>query len=94
MDDGNWWLGIDQLFVGYWLAKLFTHLADAPAKLVQWGGEVVNRLSYDYLYHLQPDVKIVLQAKNPTCYNIKKGYTEEWGLHFYYGRPRYNFLCL
>ncbi|VVA92050.1 unnamed protein product [Arabis nemorensis] len=45
-DHGNWWLGIGQSFVGYWPAKLFTHLADGPATVVQWGGEVVNTRSY------------------------------------------------
>lgn len=46
MDGGNWWLGIGQSFIGYWPAKLFTHLADGPAKLVQWGGEIVNTRNY------------------------------------------------
>ncbi|ESQ50910.1 hypothetical protein EUTSA_v10022790mg [Eutrema salsugineum] len=45
-NDGNWGLGIGQSFVGYWPAKLFTHLADGPARLVQLGGEVVNTHSY------------------------------------------------
>ncbi|ESQ49655.1 hypothetical protein EUTSA_v10022139mg, partial [Eutrema salsugineum] len=45
-DNGNWWLGIGQSFVGYWPASLFTHLADGPAKLVQWGGEITNTRSY------------------------------------------------
>lgn len=45
-DDGNWWLGIGQSLVGYWPAKLFTHLADGPAELVQWGGEVTNNRMY------------------------------------------------
>ncbi|KAK9082974.1 hypothetical protein Scep_029445 [Stephania cephalantha] len=43
---GNWWMrfGEDTL-VGYWPARLFTHLTDR-ATMVEWGGEVVNsRLS-------------------------------------------------
>lgn len=123
MDGGNWWLGIGQSFIGYWPAKLFTHLADGPAKLVQWGGEIVNTRSYgqhtttqmgsghfaeegfgkasffrnlriiNYLYHLQPVQEFLLQMLNSTCYNVQKGFNEEWGAHFYYGGPGYNALC-
>ncbi|CAA7041118.1 unnamed protein product [Microthlaspi erraticum] len=45
-EDGNWWLGIGQSFVGYWPSKLFTHLSDGPATFVQWGGEVRDTRSY------------------------------------------------
>lgn len=39
---GNWWMGFgENLLVGYWPARLFTHLAD-HATMVEWGGEVVN----------------------------------------------------
>ncbi|CAE6075473.1 unnamed protein product [Arabidopsis arenosa] len=122
-NDGNWWLSIDSIVIGYWPARLFTHLAHGPAKLVQWGGEVVNSRSYgqhtttqmgsghfaeegygkagffrnlkiiDYLSYMQPVQEFVLQTKNPTCYTAKKGYSEEWGSHFYYGGPGYNALC-
>ncbi|VVA96425.1 unnamed protein product [Arabis nemorensis] len=44
----NWWLSIGQSLVGYWPAKLLTHLADGPATVVQWGGELVNTRSYDH----------------------------------------------
>ncbi|EOA25754.1 hypothetical protein CARUB_v10019125mg, partial [Capsella rubella] len=45
-NDGNWWLNIDSSLIGYWPARLFTHLAHGPARLVQWGGEVINSRSY------------------------------------------------
>ncbi|CAH2058051.1 unnamed protein product [Thlaspi arvense] len=37
----NWWLMIGDEVVGYWPGKLFNSLGDG-ARLVQWGGEVVN----------------------------------------------------
>ncbi|AEE78387.1 carboxyl-terminal peptidase (DUF239) [Arabidopsis thaliana] len=121
--DGNWWLSIDSSVIGYWPARLFTHLAHGPATLVQWGGEIVNSRSYgqhtttqmgsghfaeegfgkagsfrnlkiiDYLSYMQPVQEFILQTKNPTCYTAIKGYSEEWGSHFYYGGPGYNALC-
>uniref|UniRef100_A0A7N0V5B9 Neprosin PEP catalytic domain-containing protein n=1 Tax=Kalanchoe fedtschenkoi TaxID=63787 RepID=A0A7N0V5B9_KALFE len=38
---GNWWLELGGEVVGYWPAKIFTHLSGS-ANQVQWGGEIVN----------------------------------------------------
>ncbi|XP_072967862.1 protein neprosin-like [Typha angustifolia] len=38
---GNWWMRYRNINVGYWPAKLFTHLS-SYATTVQWGGEIVN----------------------------------------------------
>ncbi|XP_020112710.1 uncharacterized protein LOC109727175 [Ananas comosus] len=41
-NSGNWWLGYDNINVGYRPAAIFTELASS-ATSVQWGGEIVNR---------------------------------------------------
>ncbi|WOG88745.1 hypothetical protein DCAR_0207980 [Daucus carota subsp. sativus] len=45
---GNWWLEFGSgILVGYWPARLFTHLRN-HASMVQYGGEVVNTRSSGY----------------------------------------------
>ncbi|KAK1376580.1 DUF239 domain-containing protein/DUF4409 domain-containing protein [Heracleum sosnowskyi] len=45
---GNWWLEFGKgILVGYWPARLFTHLRN-HASMVQYGGEVVNTRSSGY----------------------------------------------
>ncbi|CAN0878104.1 hypothetical protein LINGRAHAP2_LOCUS12296 [Linum grandiflorum] len=39
---GNWWFSFQGKNVGYWPASLFKNLK-GPARLIEWGGEVVNK---------------------------------------------------
>ncbi|KAL3636370.1 hypothetical protein CASFOL_020917 [Castilleja foliolosa] len=43
--NGNWWLEVNHVAVGYWPSKLFTHLQHGPANMIQFGGEIVNKRS-------------------------------------------------
>ncbi|GFP97486.1 hypothetical protein PHJA_001892700 [Phtheirospermum japonicum] len=42
--NGNWWVVVNGIFVGYWPSSLFTHLKD-NASMVEFGGEIVNNRS-------------------------------------------------
>ncbi|MCO5599540.1 hypothetical protein L7F22_053646 [Adiantum nelumboides] len=44
-EKGDWWMEFgDSILVGYWPAKLFTHLQN-KATVIEWGGEVAQAVS-------------------------------------------------
>ncbi|KAI5068423.1 hypothetical protein GOP47_0016768 [Adiantum capillus-veneris] len=44
-EKGDWWMEFgDRVLVGYWPAKLFTHLRN-KATVIEWGGEVAQAIS-------------------------------------------------